>query len=91
MVSSDIPWNADADRGEYWPPAAHSKAAARQQRSGGRKLVWPRGCGTLSKLLPKRWSPQQISEVLPGEILDQRPGMSTSRRSIQCYAWVATV
>ena len=71
-ISRELARNADDVTGQYRPHAAQSKAAARRPRPRAGKLAGdPALQAFVQGRLQKRWSPEQISKVLPAEFPDQ--------------------
>ncbi|WP_407938043.1 IS30 family transposase [Nakamurella panacisegetis] len=88
-ISREIARNADEGTGEYRPHAAQSKAAARRPRSSAGKLAGdPELRDFVQSCLEKRWSPEQISKVLPTEFPDQ-PGRHVVHETIYQALYVS--
>jgi transposase, IS30 family len=81
-VSREVSRNSDPSTGEYHPFRAQKRARARRARPKAGKLTTDVLLRSfVQQCLDTRWSPQQISNVLPGLFPDQ-PGMRICHETI---------
>lgn len=81
-ISREIRRNADPETGKYHPFRAHKRARARRARPKIGKLAADETLRLfVQQCLDTRWSPQQISNVLPS-LFPDRPGMRVCHETI---------